>query len=230
MNQYMAKTKIAVADDHRIFRNGIINLLDPDRYELLFDVSDGRMLIEKIGENESMIPDIIIMDIEMPGMNGYEAVAWLKSNHPGISVLVLSVVDQEESIVRMIKLGVKGYLSKVLEPEELYAALRAIINGDYYFPHFVTNILLHNIQNEDSFSAGKKEFLLSHEKWDSLNDGQKEFVRHACTDMVYGDIADLMCVSIRTIDGYRDQVFKVFNVKNRVGLVLYALRNRIVTI
>lgn len=224
------KTKIAIADDHTLFRKGLIKLLDEDKFELLFDVDNGKKLVEKMSEGEAMVPDIVIMDLEMPGMNGYEAVAWLRDNHPAVKVLVVSQVDREEAIVRMLKLGVKGYLPKEMEPEDLHAALNSIIRKDYYYTDFVTNKLIHSIQNEDRYFEDKSGMLHNHELWDTLNTRQKEFVRYACTEMIYDEIADKMCVSPKTIDGYRDAVFEKFNVKSRVGLVLYAIRNKLVTI
>lgn len=224
------KTRIAIADDHTLFRKGLIKLLDEDRYELLFDVENGNMLMDKIKENESNLPDIVIMDIEMPGMNGYEAVSYLRKHYPSVKILVVSMVDREEAIVRMLKLGVKGYLSKEMEPEDLRAALQSIINKDYYYTDFVTNKLVHSIQNDTTCYEDKTGMLANHEIWDHLNERQKEFVRYACTEMIYEEIADRMYVSPKTIDGYRDAVFEKFNVKSRVGLVLYAIKNKLVTI
>jgi DNA-binding NarL/FixJ family response regulator len=224
------KTKIAIADDHSLFRKGLIKLLDEDRYELLFDVENGKMLVEKVQASDPVLPDIVIMDIEMPGMNGYETVSWLRDNHPSVKVLVVSMVDREEAIVRMLKLGVKGYLSKEMEPEDLHAALQSIIKKNYYYTDFVTNKLIHSLQNGDQDDDAKSGMLLNHELWESLNIKQKEFIRHACTDLTYEEIAGKMFVSPKTIDGYRDAVFERFGVKNRVGLVLYAIKHKLVSV
>lgn len=225
-----SKTRIAIADDHTLFRKGLIKLLDEDRYELLFDVKNGKVMADKIRENESRLPDIVITEIDMPGMNGYEAVAWLRDNYPSVKVLVVSMVDREEAIVRMLKLGVKGYLSKEMEPEDLYAALQSIVKKDYYYTDFVTNKLVHSLQNEEPIYQENAAMPLNHDVWDTLSARQKEFVRYACTEMIYEEIAGKMFVSPKTIDGYRDAVFEKFNVKSRVGLVLYAIRHKLVTI
>jgi two-component system, NarL family, invasion response regulator UvrY len=164
-------------------------------------------------------------------MNGYETVAWLKANYPDVKVLVVSMVDGEEAIVRMLKLGVKGYLSKEMEPEDLHAALQSIIRKNYYYTDFVTNKLVHSIQQEEEDNADSPvSLMVNHALWESLNTKQKEFIRYACTEMIYEEIAEKMCVSPKTIDGYRDVVFEKFGVKNRVGLVLYALKHKLVSL
>ncbi|MBL7731953.1 MAG: response regulator transcription factor [Chitinophagaceae bacterium] len=223
------KIKVAIADDHTLFRKGIIKLLDKDRYELIFDVQDGQSVIEEVSNKDNQLPDIIIMDIEMPNMNGYETVAWLRDNFPDIKILVVSMLDREETIFKMLKLGVKGYLSKDMEPEDLHAALVSIFNRNYYYTDFITNKLIHAIQQSDN-AKEETSSLLNHQAWASLNSRQKEFVRYACTEMIYEEIADKMCVSPKTIDGYRDVVFEKFNVKSRVALILYAIRNGLVSV
>jgi two-component system, NarL family, invasion response regulator UvrY len=230
MEPMMTKTKIAIADDHTMFRKGLIKLLDLDRYELLFDVSNGKALIEQMQASNGLVPDIIIMDIEMPEVNGFEAVNWLRQHHPDVKVLVVSMVDREEDIVKMLKMGVKGYLSKDMEPEDLHAALLSITKKNYYYTDFVTNKLIHSLQAEDETPVDTTTALLHHEQWNSLNPKQKEFIRHACTEMIYEEIADIMCVSPKTIDGYRDAVFERLGVKNRVGLVLYAIKHKLVSV
>lgn len=222
--------RIAIADDHTLFRKGVLKLLTPDRYDVLFDVANGKALQEEMKSHAEIPPEIIIMDIEMPGMNGYEAVSWLRENHPSVRVLVVSMVDQEEAIVRMLKLGIQGYLSKDMEPEDLHNALMSIKNKNYYYTDFVTSKLVHIIQRDGIQDGHSREFLAGHAGWDSLNDRQRDFVRHACTELKYEEIAELMHVSPKTIDGYRDVVFEKFNIKSRVGLVLYALKNKLVNL
>jgi two-component system, NarL family, invasion response regulator UvrY len=224
------KIRIAIADDHAMFRKGIIKLLDTDRYQFLFDVDNGEALVEQVNAHKENLPHIIIMDIQMPQMNGYITVNWLKENYPGINILVVSVLDTEESIVRMLKLGVKGYLSKVMEPDDLYAALQSLAAGDYYYTGLITNKMVHSIQKEVNTIAA--ETIMTEKAmtvWNELNKRQKEFVIHACSELTYDDIAEKMCVSPKTVDGYREVVYQKFKIKNRVGLVLFAIRNGLFT-
>lgn len=225
--QQNARIKIAMADDHVLFRKGLVGLLKPDQHELLFDVGSGKQFIETMLSDEAMTPDIAIMDINMKDMNGFETVAWLRDNHPDIKILVVSEVNNDEDIVRMLKLGVKGYLTKFMEPEDLYAALQSIAQKSYYYTDFVTNKLIHSIQKE---AADASDTVVSHKLWDSLSAKQKEFIRYACTEMNYVEIASKMHVSPKTIDGYRDAVFDCLELKSRVALVLYAIKNKLVTI
>lgn len=229
MQSVINRIKVGIADDHTLFRKGVIKLLDKERYELIFDVQDGQSVISELSKKDSILPDIVIMDIEMPNMNGYETVAWLRDKFPDIKILVVSMLDREETILKMLKLGVRGYLSKDMEPEDLHAALVSIYNRNYYYTDFITNKLIHAIQQNEN-AKHDPNYFLNHEAWDSLNSRQKEFVRHACTEMIYDEIADKMCVSPKTIDGYRDVVFERFNVKSRVALILYAIRNNLVSI
>ncbi|MBQ4818601.1 response regulator transcription factor [Aquimarina sp. MMG016] len=209
--------KLALVDDHKLFRKGLVSLINKlnHDYSIMFEANNGVELQQKI--NNSCLPDIIIMDVNMPEMNGFESVSWLHQNFPEVKVLVVSMVGKEETILRMIKLGVKGYLSKDVEPKELGEALQSIFNKGSYYTDFVTGKVIHSIQNEVSKHESIIEF---HE----LKEREQEFIRYACTEMTYNEIADKMCLSPKTVDGYRKKVFEKLNVKNRVGLVLYAIK------
>lgn len=215
-------TKLALVDDHTLFRKGLISLIKmvDVNYQILFEADNGLDLKEKIDKDD--LPDLIIMDVNMPDMDGFASVEWLNENYPQINILVLSMIEKEDSIIRMLKLGVKGYLSKDVEPKELGEALDAILKKGFYYTDFITGKLVHSIQHED-----KK--LLS-EKFKQISDREREFLKYACTDLTYNEIASKMFLSPKTIDGYRDALFNKLKVKNRVGLALFAVSNGIVVI
>lgn len=221
------RIKIAIADDHALFRKGLIKLLNEERYEFLFGAANGQELIDQLQLHKDNLPDIVIMDVEMPVMNGYAAASWVRDNCPNVNILVVSMIDKEEAIVRMLKLNVKGYLSKEMEPEDLHEALQSIMRKGYYYTDIITNKLIHSIQKEGT--AEGENFKINF-IWEQLNQRQKDFVRYACTELRYEDIADKMFVSPKTVDGYRDTIFDKFNVKSRVGLVLFAIKNGLVSI
>ena len=163
------------------------------------------------------------MDINMPEMDGYETCLWLKNNHPDIKVLALSMYDNENAVIRMFKAGAKGYILKDSDPAELRAALDGIISKGFYYSEMVTGKLIHTINSMDENDNNIKGII-------KLNDREITFLKLVCTELTYKEIADKMFLSPRTIDGYRDDLFQKLNIKTRVGLVMYAIKNGIITL
>lgn len=219
---HTVKPKIAVADDHKLLRNGLANLIKSfDQYEFLFEADNGSDFLDKI--NSIALPDIALMDINMPKMDGYQTTQWLKKNQPQVKVLALSMYDNEESIIRMMRCGAKGYILKDIELNEFKNALDALANKGFYYSEMVTNKLIHAVNNLDESEQNIKSLIL-------LNEREIEFLKLICTEKTYKEIADAMYLSPRTIDGYRDDLFDKLHVKTRVGLVIYAIKNGIVNI
>jgi DNA-binding NarL/FixJ family response regulator len=211
----MKSIKIALVDDHRLFRSGIAFLLTHiAETEVLFEAGDGFEMIKKIDKNN--LPDIIFMDISMPKMDGITATKWLRSNYPEIKVIVLSMFEDAEKVLTMVRLGVKGYLLKDSEPSDFWEALNKVSNNEIYYPEFVTRHLIHSINIDYSF--------------DKLNSREIEFLKLSGTEMTYKEIAETMCITPRTVDAYRDQLFDKLGIKSRVGLVLYAISNGIIDV
>lgn len=210
--------RLALVDDHTLFRKGMVSLLEvaTNDYSILFEASNGLEMQEKINADNQ--PDIILMDINMPGINGFESVQWLSANYPLVKVLVVSMIEKEESIVRMLQLGVKGYLCKDVEPKELGEALAAIMNKGFYYTDFITGKLVHSLQNN---TAERNALPTDY----NMSDREREFLQHACSEFTYNEIAAKMFLSPKTIDGYRNALFEKLNVKSRVGLVLFAIKN-----
>jgi two-component system invasion response regulator UvrY len=222
--QPLQQMRLALVDDHQLFRKGLISLIEmicPD-CDILFEADNGTDLQQKISTNNQ--PDIILMDVNMPKMNGFDTVQWLNENYPLVKVLVISMIEKEESIVKMLKLGVKGYLSKDVEPNILAEALNSIMNKGFYYTDFITGKLVHALNNNnDSDKKGTDAKRL-------MNDREKEFLKYACSELTYNEIAAKMFVSPKTVDGYRNALFEKFNVKSRVGLVLFAIKHGLVEI
>ncbi|MBK0379953.1 response regulator transcription factor [Mucilaginibacter segetis] len=206
-------TLIALVDDHRLFRSGLVSLINSLKgYKILFEAGDGEELQRKI--SPKFKPDIILLDINMPGMNGITTAQWLKANYPDVCIIVLSMFEDADKVLTMVKLGVKGYLLKDAEPHEFEQALKKVAQGELYYPEFVTRHLVSNFNR-------KPEQV-------KLNSRELEFLKLAGTELTYKEIADQMCISARTVDGYRDQLFEKLQIKSRVGLVLYAIKNNLV--
>ena len=172
--------------------------------------------------NPTNLPDIVLMDINMPGKDGFETTLWLKQNYPFVKVLALSMYDNEQSIIRMLKNGAKGYILKDTDPREFKTALDSVFSKGYYYSELVAGKLIHAVNNLDKSDHGIQSR--------ALNDREIEFIRLACTEMTYKEIADRMFLSPRTIDGYRDALFEKLNIKTRVGLVMFAIKNGIVNV
>ena len=214
------KFGVALVDDHILLRNGLANLIrNFGDYEVLFEANNGRQLLAQL--DMGLIPDIVLLDINMPEMDGYETAAWLKQHHPDIKVLALSMYDKDKPIIRMLKNGARGYILKDCEPPELKAALGSVLNKGYYYSEMVTSKLIYNINHSED--AGYNEQL-------QLSGNEIQFLRLVCLEMTYKEIADAMHLSPRTIDGYRDALFEKLQVKTRVGLVIYAIKNEITKI
>jgi len=217
----MNPNTVALADDHVLIRNGLAGLINSfDNYKVLFQAANGQEFIDRI--TNINIPDIALLDINMPKKDGYETALWLKQNYPDVKILALSMYDNETAIIRMLKNGAKGYILKDAEPTELKTALDAVIHKGYHYSDLVTGHLINTISKIDDNSKTKSALLLS--------EREMEFLNHVCTELSYKEIADKMFVSPRTVDGYREALFEKLNVKTRVGLVLYAIKNGIVNL
>lgn len=212
---------IVLIDDHVLLRNGLANLVKDLGYGVLFEADNGKDFINKL--KPKFLPDIVLLDINMPEMDGYETAAWLKKYHPTVKVLALSMNDNENAIIQMLKAGAVGYILKDTDPGELNAALISLIKKGFYYNDMVTGKLVHAINHIDEQGNSIKDVL-------QLADREREFLKLVCSELTYKEIAEKMNVSPRTVDGYRDTLFEKLNVKTRVGLAMYAMRNGIVQV
>jgi len=209
----MDTIQIALVDDHRLFRSGIASLINNfNGYKVLFEAANGEELIRRI--SPKFKPDIILLDINMPVMNGALTAKWLKNKYPEIGVIVLSMLDDAEKVLEMLKLGVKGYLLKDAEPFEVEQALEKVSQGEVYYPEFVARLLVDSINHPVDKNR--------------LQVREIEFLKLASTELTYKEIAEQMSVSVRTVDGYRDALFEKLKVKSRIGLVLFSVKNQLI--
>jgi len=213
---------VVLVDDHVLLRNGLASLIRGfGRFDVLFEASDGKDLIRQL--RISRRPDIILLDIGMPEMDGYETACYLRRHYPEIRVLALTMSETDSAIVRMLKNGARGYILKDIDSDGLRRALDAMVEKGYYYSELVTDRLIDTINYVGEPEKRIREILL-------LNDRELEFMKLVCTECTYKEIADRMYLSPRTIDGYRDALFEKLNVKTRVGLAMFAVKNGIVNL
>ncbi len=212
--------KIVLVDDHGLLRNGLAGLVKSQGHEVLFEAANGKIFIEKLDENN--LPDIVLLDINMPEMNGFETADWIKKNQPRIKVLALSMYDDETSIIHMLKNGARGYILKDSDPSELETAIDSILKKGFHYSELVSGKLIHAIKSEDKDSDSIASV--------DLSEKEIEFLKYCCTEMNYKEISEQMNVSPRTVDNYRDSLLKKLEVKSRIGLAIYAFKNHIVNI
>lgn len=212
----MKKTfTIAIVDDHSLFAQALQNLINSfGDFKVLYHVKNGQELIKKIEEHKDNIPDLAVIDINMPVMNGVETTQWLKKNHSSVNVIALSMDDDEPTIIRMLRAGAKGYLLKDISPAILQNAFQDVIEKGFYYSNCITNTVLNSLHKN-------KEYDLE------LKDREIEFLKLVCTEKTYKEIASEMFLSPKTIDGYRETLFEKLRIKSRVGLAIYAIKNKI---
>lgn len=218
----MKKIKVAVVDDHKLFRDGIVELIKGfSDYDVVIEADNGKDFVQQMAT--ASLPDLVLLDINMKPMDGFETAQWLRKSHPGIKVLVLSMYENENAVISMMKYGARGYVLKDIRKQELEQALSSLVTKGYYYTEMITGKLIHALHGSEETKSGA-----SHKDLSALSQREIEFLKLACTEMTYKDIADKMFLSSHTIDGYRDALFEKLKIKSRVGLVIFAIRNKIV--
>ncbi len=209
------KITIAIADDHKLFRSGIAAFLkNIDEVELIYEAEDGKELVDKVKMQQ---PEIILMDLNMPVMNGTEAIRKIKDLYPDVKIIALTMYDNEKMITNVLEIGASGYLLKDVEPEELKNAIFSTHETGYYFNDFVNSTLLKQLlRNKKLDPKFKKSF--------ELSDREIEVLKLICKELTNAEIAELLSLSPRTVDGHRQRLLEKTGAKNTAGLVMYAFR------
>lgn len=209
------KHSIIIVDDHvliaKALRGIIANFQD---FEVWNECENGKELQDQLIAKKQ-IPEIVLLDISMPIMDGFETALWLKETHPNVLVMALSMQDDDESVIKMIKNGSKGYLLKNTHPANLEKALKALVNQGCYYPDWATSKVFASLG-----VPIKKEVVEIH-----ITDREREFLKYSVSEMNYKEIAEKMFCSPRTVESYRDNLFEKLELKTRVGLAVYALKN-----
>ena len=212
---------VALADDHILLRNALASLIDRfENCKVVMQASNGKELTTAITKDD--LPDVVLLDLNMPEMNGFETATWLRDNYPSIQVLMLTMYDSELTLIRLLQAGVKGFLKKDIHPSELKYALHSVIENGYYYSHNATGKLLNLFRiNAASGSILDKSM---------LTEIEIKFLQLSCSELTYKEIAQEMKLNPRGVDNLRDNLFTKLDVKSRVGLAMYAIRHGLVNI
>jgi DNA-binding NarL/FixJ family response regulator len=208
---------IALVDDHKMFRSGIAALLNEYAdIHILFEANNGIELQNKI----AIYPDtqVILMDINMPQMNGYISTQWVKKNHPHIQILALSMYDDEQAIIKMLKAGASGYILKEAEISELHKAIIHLVEKGFYTNDLVSGNLIRSIQKENLPAGNLK-----------LTEKELLFLQLCASELTYKEMAEQLDIAIRSVDNYSRSLFEKTGAKSRVGLVLWGIKNNLIS-
>ena len=211
---------VAIADDQKLFRKGMAALISSfDDVSLVFEAENGKELLEKC-DSEVIKPAIILLDLSMPVLNGLDALKILKEKHPEIHVIILTSHEVENFILATVQAGANGYLAKNAEPEEVELAIREVYKNDFHFTLPMLEIMRKGLV--------KKTNLTNLDNLDSITPREKEVLELICKQFNSHEIAEKLFLSNRTVEGHRNNLLLKTGSRNTAGLVLYALKHRLI--
>ncbi len=214
---------VAIADDQRLFRKGMIALVNSfENVKIIFEAENGKQLVDLV-DNEEEKPQIILLDLSMPEMNGIEALKIIKEKHPAIGIIILTIHEAEQHILATIQAGANGYLAKNAEPEEVEMAIREVHKNEFYFTPQMLEIMRKGLTK-------KPQPLRLNLEEDPLTAREKEVLELICKQFSSIEIAEKLSISNRTVDGFRNSLLSKTGSRNIAGLVLYALKNKLIEI
>ena len=205
--------KVALVDDHRLFRKGMVELINGFAgYAVVWEAENGKEFTEAVSARN--LPDVVLLDISMPIMDGFETARWMLQRYPEVKILALSMHNDDETILKMLQAGVNGYVLKDADTTELEKALREVDNEGTYYCHRVTKILIGNLNKKPPVEV-------------PLSEREIEFLKLACTELPYKSFSPLLKIKTRLVEDTRAKLFEKLKVVSRVGLVIYAIKHKI---
>lgn len=215
----MSTIKVAIADDHKIFRKGVIlSLRSFTNLKFVLEAENGEELINGLDEAD---PDVILMDLRMPGKDGIETTKLISRKYPNIKIVVLTMYEDERFVYHMMENGANGYLLKNAEPQEIRRAIMDVHEKGYYLNNFVNRILLKR-------SHARQKVIPSLNSEITLSDKEKEVLKFICMEFTAQEIAQKMDISARTVESIKDRLMERFGSRNTAGLVFFAVKNNLV--
>lgn len=213
------KFTIILADDHIVLRDALASLINTFEEFLVIGLAGNGDEVKRIFENNN-IPHLVILDLNMPVMDGYETSRWIQINFPEVKIMILTMYDSEIALIRLLQIGVRGFLKKDIHPMELKNAIRSVAENGYYYSNDATGKLASFFHRNHSSQTSIEKALLTNT--------EIEFLKLASADLTYKEIAHKMNMTPRAIDAHRNTLFDKLGVKSRVGLAIYAVKTGIV--
>ena len=218
----MTKIKLALVDDHNLFRRGIASILGQvNDFELVLEASNGQEFIDKIPRR---IPDVVLLDLQMPVLDGTATADYLREHYPLIKIIVLTMHDEDRMVLHLLEKGVSGYLLKDSDPDEVEKAIRKVMDEGVYLNEFVSRAMLRKMTNKTTVV---KQSTLYNSKI-LLSEREKEVLKLICEGMSTAEISDRIFLSPRTVEGHRLRILEKTGTKNTAGMVAYAFKNGLV--
>lgn len=214
----MKRIKIAIVDDQQLFRRGLKSLISEfNEMQVILEAENGKDFIDKL---EKKLPDVVLLDLEMPEMDGPQTLAYVKAKHPEMRVLILTMHNEESIIAHMVENGAHGFLLKNDPIETIIDAIHSVIDTGYFFDDRVSRALLTRLITGEKI---KPKFTRV-----ALSEREIQIIQLICEEHTNKEIAEKLNLSVRTVDGHREQILEKINAKNTVGIVMYAVKNGLV--
>jgi DNA-binding NarL/FixJ family response regulator len=219
----MGPIKIAIADDHKIFRKGVILSLRPyTNLKFVMEAENGQELIDQLATiPEEEKPDVILMDLRMPQKDGIETTKYVAKQYPSIHIIALTMYEDERFVSHMMEIGANGYLLKSADPGEIKKAIMEVKAKGYYLNNFVNRILLKK-------SHARQKVVPSLTSEITLSDRERDVIKYICMEFTAQEIAQKLEVSPRTVEAIKDRLMERFGAKNTAGLVFFAVKNNLI--
>lgn len=216
----MSPIKVALVDDQTLFLKGLRLILEGySEIDIVIEANNGADFLEEVS---TQAPDVVLLDLKMPGMDGIEVAEKLKIIAPEVKIILLTMHDDEHFIHHVLSLGANGYLLKNEEPAILREAIQKVMTQEYYLNDYVAKALLSNIKKKETASTNDKEALFT------LTPREQEILQLICQERTTSEIAEQLFISKRTVEGHRQNLLDKTGVRNTAGLVIYALKNQLV--
>lgn len=215
----MSKIQIAVVDDHSLFRKGMISILQQvNDFEVVMEATNGQEFLDKL---PTQAIDVVLMDLQMPVLDGIKTTEIVRAKYPETKVLILSMHDEDQFVLHLMEIGANGYLLKDTDPEEVEKAIRKVYETDIYFSDFVSKIMLRKMNRKT-----QQENKIFNYKTD-LSERELQVLKYICEGLTTAEIGDIVALSPRTVEGHRLRMMEKLGLKNTAGLVAFAIRNNL---